>query len=169
MQFNEVLYFGRETGYAVTLDSREVFPDDPGNGTPAMVKSPSGASSTLWCAADTGGLLADDDSVEEIPLRVLDWLQGPACDHANDFITAVALLKKPIPDRDREIVSRLVQFWTAFDSLDALLNAEGGYRPSLDMQQAIMAAIADTYDMEQSKRGDPRRAYRYGRECGNVT
>lgn len=147
------------------MDSREVYPDDPGNGTPAVVDGPGGASATLWCAADTGELMGDDGGAQEIPARALAWLQGEAIDRANDFVTAVTMLKQPTAERDREIVSRFVQFWTALDSLDSLLQAEGGYRPSLDQRDPIMVVIADAYDLEQAKRGDPRRAYRYGREA----
>ena len=42
-------------GLLIKLDASEIFPDDPGNGTPAMVCKPfGGATSTFWCACDTG-------------------------------------------------------------------------------------------------------------------
>lgn len=164
MQFTETLEYSVDTRYQVHLDSQQVFPDDPGNGTPAIVTGPGGATATLWCAADTAELIAPDNSVHDIPAGALHWLQTEATDRANDFILAASMLMQPVAERDRETVSRLVQFWTAFESLDDLLNAQGGYRPSLDMREVVMAVIADTYDLEQANRGDPRRAHRYGGE-----
>jgi len=47
------------------------------------------------------------------------------------------------------------------DSFDALLNAEGGYRPTLredlDPRNTI---LANAYDLAQAVRGDARRAFR---------
>ena len=56
----------------------------------------------------------------------------------------------------------LVNQNTTFSSLDDLLNARGGYRPSCDVSKIEMELIADAYDASQIKRGDERRAYRYG-------
>lgn len=50
---------------------------------------------------------------------------------------------------------------TAFDNFDDLLNAAGGYRPSLKVSQPDIRALADAYDMFQARRGDPRRASRF--------
>lgn len=168
MQFTETLEYSEDSRYRVSLDSKEVFPDDPGNGTPAMVTGPGDATATLWCAADTGELIAPDNSVHDIPAGPLHWLQSEAAQRANDFITAAGMLQQPVAERDRETVSRLVQSWTSFGSLDELLNAEGNYYPSLDMREAVMAVIAETYDLEQANRGDARRAYRYGRGSDQV-
>lgn len=42
-------------GILIRLDAAEIFPDDPGNGTPAIVALPFGkATGTFWCANDTG-------------------------------------------------------------------------------------------------------------------
>ena len=42
-------------GLVIRLDATEIFPDDPGNGTPALVVAPFGrGTSTFWCALDTG-------------------------------------------------------------------------------------------------------------------
>lgn len=161
MRFQERIESPNDSRYYVELDSDQVYPDDPGNGTPAMVYGPGGVSATLWCAADTGELLGGSET-HDIPQRVLDWLQAEANDRANDFIAAVTLHRQPPSMRDLKEVSRLVQFWTAFGSLDELLKASGGYRPSLDQREVVMAVIADTYDFEQARRNDPRRAYRYG-------
>lgn len=48
-------YYG--FGLKIVLDRSQVFPDDPGQGTPAMVYSASGASATLWCAMSEGELV----------------------------------------------------------------------------------------------------------------
>src|SRR3990167_6895428 len=42
-------------GLMIVLDASQIFPDDPGNGTPALVVRPFGkGTSTFWCANDTG-------------------------------------------------------------------------------------------------------------------
>jgi hypothetical protein len=50
---------------------------------------------------------------------------------------------------------------TAFESLDALLNAPGGYFPSLNVAIPEIKTLADQYDYIQGSLGDPRRAARY--------
>jgi len=52
----------------------------------------------------------------------------------------------------------------AFRDFDALVNALGGYRPSLDISVAGIAELADLYDAYQAERGDDRVAFRYGVE-----
>jgi hypothetical protein len=59
-------------------------------------------------------------------------------------------------------MDKLIYQNTGFSSLDDLLNARGGYRPSCDMSRLEMELIADAYDAAQTERGDERRAYRYG-------
>jgi hypothetical protein len=58
----------------IELDRDEVFPDDPGNGTPAMVyvtdKQGKQCSGTFWCANDTGEV----DYVE-LSEAQLTWLR----------------------------------------------------------------------------------------------
>lgn len=51
---------------------------------------------------------------------------------------------------------------TAFTSMADLLGSYPGYRPSLDMREGWARELADAYDAEMAKRGDARRAYRYG-------
>lgn len=41
----------------LTLDSEQIFPDDPGNGTPALVKWRDEYQATYHCALDTGQLM----------------------------------------------------------------------------------------------------------------
>lgn len=65
----------------LVLDSSEVFPDDPGNGTPAMVylrdkKGSIVADATFWCAQSEGELC--DNHARMVPLHTkqLDWLNS---------------------------------------------------------------------------------------------
>jgi hypothetical protein len=50
---------------------------------------------------------------------------------------------------------------TAFKNFSRMLNAAGGYSPTLrpDIDPEL-AELADLYDAAQSDRNDPRRAYR---------
>jgi len=57
---------------------------------------------------------------------------------------------------------------TAFNSFHDLLDAKGGYRPSLRCVSGCpggqnipeLKRLADAYDQAQAERGDPRRAFR---------
>lgn len=60
----------------VELDRSQVFPDDPGNGTPALVFGP-GCSSTYWCAIGEGELLRDKgDGVYVLTESQFNWLES---------------------------------------------------------------------------------------------
>lgn len=53
---------------------------------------------------------------------------------------------------------------TAFLTFAALLDARGGYRPTINVRDAgeaesDMTFLAEQYDLHQESRGDPRRAY----------
>lgn len=61
--------------------------------------------------------------------------------------------------QDLEVI---VRRRTGFTSLRGLLDAKGSYRPSFDMREPEMAALAKFYDQAMTERGDDRRAYRYG-------
>jgi len=72
-----------------------------------------------------------------------------------------------ISDLDKKI--RAV---TGFRSFQELLDAKGGYRPSIDMgypgeHGAWLAEIADAYDDAMEARGDHRRAFRFGKGYRN--
>lgn len=68
-------------GLRLVLDTTQVFPDDPGAGTPAMVYlSKPHASATFWCAVDTGE--CDDVRLSDTQCR---WLQEQY-DEVNDFL-----------------------------------------------------------------------------------
>lgn len=56
--------------FRLELDSREIVPDDPGAGTPALLWGPNKQTATFWCALDSGEL--GDGS--EIPESVMKWL-----------------------------------------------------------------------------------------------
>ncbi len=56
--------------------------------------------------------------------------------------------------------------YTSFENMKSLLNAEGGYRPSIQVNSTEgqehfdLWVLAQTYDLEQKLRGDERRAFR---------
>lgn len=56
----------------------------------------------------------------------------------------------------------LTRTHTAFQSFDKLLNAPGGYFPSLNVGKPAIKLLADEYDKAQAARGDGRRAFRWG-------
>lgn len=58
---------------------------------------------------------------------------------------------------------RICRAKTAFGSFAELVDAHPGYRPSLEVADEDLEDLADAYDAEMEARGDPRRAYRYGR------
>lgn len=60
-------------GCRVELDTDEVYPDDPGQGTPAMVYYRDG-SATYWCAVGEGEV--DGKEFIRLPPRVLEWLES---------------------------------------------------------------------------------------------
>ena len=51
---------------------------------------------------------------------------------------------------------------TAFNTFEALLNAKGGYRPSLSRRDPDTRILGALYDAAQQARGDDRRAFMYG-------
>jgi hypothetical protein len=68
-------------GLTLVLDSREIFPDDPGQGTPAMVHlEHRNASSTFWCATGEGTVsgngFGDDSGDIELTSSQKNWLEA---------------------------------------------------------------------------------------------
>jgi len=57
-------------GLIIELDRGQIFPDDPGAGTPAIVTCGKN-SATFWCAVDTGELDAGEVTLTESQIR---WL-----------------------------------------------------------------------------------------------
>lgn len=70
--------------------------------------------------------------------------------------------KRDEPVYSLDDINALVRRRTGFTGLRDLLNAKGSYRPSFDMRDPEMAALATFYDKAMAERGDERRAYRYG-------
>ncbi len=66
-------------GVQIELDKDQVFPDDPGNGTPAIVRY-CGHTATYWCAWDT----MEVDGVD-LPPRVWEWLDSKDTE-INEFL-----------------------------------------------------------------------------------
>lgn len=61
-------------GIKLVLDSSEIFPDDPGNGTPAMVWK-GDFCATFWCAVGECELINHKTGeVKELTTRELEWL-----------------------------------------------------------------------------------------------
>lgn len=68
-------------GIRIELDSEEIYPDDPGQGTPAMVYK-GNASATFWCAESEGELEGDRSNMVELSAAQKRWLteQQPIVD-----------------------------------------------------------------------------------------
>lgn len=60
--------------YSVVLDPSEIFPNDPGNGTPAMVYGPNGTSATYNCAIGESELTNSRGGGEGISASAYRWL-----------------------------------------------------------------------------------------------
>lgn len=69
-------------GIRIELDRGEIFPDDPGAGTPAMVYLRE-HHATYGCALDTGELSLGDVRLSGAQLK---WLES-VIDDVNDFIS----------------------------------------------------------------------------------
>lgn len=68
-------------GWQLVADRRQVFPDDPGQGTPLMVFSPLGsASGTLARVLDTAETDTNQGHLLPVPGRVMAWLESLAED-----------------------------------------------------------------------------------------
>lgn len=69
-------------GVKIVLDKDDVFPDDPGNGTPVIVKYKGGIA-THGCAVGEGCVMKPNGWGIMLPDDVLDWLSS---DEVADFI-----------------------------------------------------------------------------------
>lgn len=78
-ELRKVLFLHR-SGWRLDLDVDQVFHDDPGNGTPALVTEPNGEVGTYHCVTDTGEV-----GYVQVPPAVARWLEG--------FAPIVALLE----------------------------------------------------------------------------
>ncbi|MCV2216127.1 hypothetical protein [Thauera sp. Sel9] len=73
-------------GWTVVADRRQVFPDDPGQGTPLMVYAPGArASGTLHRVLDTAETDTNTGQIEPVTGRVMAWLEQIE-DQANEWI-----------------------------------------------------------------------------------
>lgn len=63
-------------GWRIELDRDQVYPDDPGQGTPAMLYGPGDKSATYFCACDTGEIGNSDGLYYDIPARIMRWLEA---------------------------------------------------------------------------------------------
>jgi hypothetical protein len=71
-------------------------------------------------------------------------------------MTAIPKLQNKTTDIDA-----LVKKHTAFATMQEMMDAKGGYFPSLYTFRRECKIIADEYDRRQAARGDNRRAYRH--------
>jgi len=69
-------------GWRIELDTAQVFPDDPGNGTPAMVISPKDETATFNRAIDMGTV---GDTDRPIPDCIWNWIEE-STDEVNAFL-----------------------------------------------------------------------------------
>ena len=65
----------RNGALIVQLDRSQVFPDDPGQGTPAIVRR-FGFSATYWCAQNEGVLTDSNDNEYRLSDAECRWLGG---------------------------------------------------------------------------------------------
>ncbi len=70
----KTLYFDSRKlhGWRLEMDPTEVYPNDPGMGTPLLVIAPNGETSTLYCSLGEGVVSGDD---QVIPANVMRWLE----------------------------------------------------------------------------------------------
>lgn len=59
----------------VVLDKSQVFPDDPGQGTPAMVYCGE-FSATYWCAVGESELFHDRRGAKRLTDEQVEWLES---------------------------------------------------------------------------------------------
>lgn len=81
--------------------------------------------------------------------------------YLNDKVVSRANLLKALQAPPVVDIDLIVATYTAFTSLEELLNAKGGYFPSFDVSKHLIKRMADAYDAAQAARGDSRRAFRY--------
>jgi hypothetical protein len=74
-------------GISIVLDAAEVFPDDPGNGCPALVVLPfNRGSGTYWCVSDNGEIMGRDGDIR-LTKAQMTWLWAQATE-VEDFVAA---------------------------------------------------------------------------------
>ena len=99
--------------------------------------------------------------------EITDVSHGNECKRCLKMIAKIEALEPVEAEVEPETVEPVVDIDdliahnSGFSSLDDMLNARGGYRPSCDVSRLEMELIADAYDAAQTDRGDERRAFRY--------
>ena len=99
--------------------------------------------------------------------EITDVSHGNECKRCLKMIAKIEALEPVEAEVEPETVEPVVDIDdliahnSGFSSLDDMLNARGGYRPSCDVSRLEMELIADAYDAAQTDRGDERRAVRY--------
>lgn len=84
-------------GIRIDLDTKEIFPSDPGNGTPAMVYLPFGRGcASFWCAQNEGEVHTDEGT-QELTDEQKEWLNDPSID---DAVTNWIRLRTEAIERD---------------------------------------------------------------------
>jgi hypothetical protein len=66
-------------GVTIELDKDQIFPDDPGAGTPALVFYKKGikeGTATFWYALGEGNVDADRHGFIQLPQKVMTWLES---------------------------------------------------------------------------------------------
>lgn len=66
--------------WKLEADREQVFPDDPGNGTPLLVIAPNGETGTLQCCLGEGEVSGDGQEIPEKVYRWLEKMEQPASD-----------------------------------------------------------------------------------------
>lgn len=70
-------------GIMIVLDAKEIFPSDPGNGTPAMVYLPFGRGhATYWCAQGEGYVEDDKYGTTELTDAQKEWINSDSIENA---------------------------------------------------------------------------------------
>lgn len=74
------------------------------------------------------------------------------------------LWKRDAPVHSVEDLEDMLRRRSGFSSFEQMFKASANYRPSCEVSDPEMRAIADHYDRLAEQRGDDRRAYRYGEQ-----
>lgn len=105
------------------------------------------------------------------PERTHDIMHAERYATENEAMENAAAFRRRFPQRQFQVrgalparLDAISKAQTAFLSFAALLDARGGYRPTINVRDAgeaaaDMAFLAEQYDLHQERRGDPRRAY----------
>lgn len=63
--------------------------------------------------------------------------------------------------RKERKLNRITRQQSAFPDFEGILQAGGNYRPTIELSSWDRYVLAHEYDLEQERRGDPRRAHTY--------